>query len=425
MTKSSRLVLDKFRQHSFAKQWVRGIGVLALMAIISGVALVFAWKSYQPRAESALFLKQSNDFALNVEQINTQTANLLYSQLRMIEDYRLNGVSALTVNGFSMMQLQGTINGLIKEVDGIKGLLASEFWTFDLNKSQQVHNKTLLKNAIEEVSQCLESFNQLNASFIKQLREKTLTSHIQQVELEVQLHRKGQQLTQAVTKLAVLANQQAKKVLLQADEDERWLLKGVIACSALAFLWNGGLFYFLGKSLKSNSALVKEVSEMASRDSLTGLLNRRGLEQQIMQIEIAALQNSGVSLSGQTCLMLIDLDFFKKYNDKYGHVRGDAHLKACAAAWRNGIRGRDVLARMGGEEFAVIMPNCTEEQAYATAQRLQAAMPQNTSFSAGISLCLPNEIFDVWYERADQALYKAKASGRARIELAGIKVAVN
>jgi diguanylate cyclase (GGDEF)-like protein len=123
--------------------------------------------------------------------------------------------------------------------------------------------------------------------------------------------------------------------------------------------------------------------------------------------------------------MLIDLDFFKKYNDKYGHVRGDAHLKACAAAWRNGIRGRDVLARMGGEEFAVIMPNCTEEQAYATAQRLQAAMPQNTSFSAGISLCLPNEIFDVWYERADQALYKAKASGRARIELAGIKVAVN
>ncbi len=426
MRKTPRLILDKFRQHSFAKQWNRGIGVLALMAVISGIALLFAWKAYQPRTESTFFLKQSNDFALNVEQINTQTSNLLYAQLRMVEAYRLQGDSALVKNSFVMTQLQGTSNALSKDVDDIKELLSSKFWTFDHDQSQQINNYTKLQQATEEVSRCLDSFHQLNTHFIQQLRDKSLSTPSQQAELEVQLQRKGQGLTQAVSVLAVLANQQAKKVLLQADKDEQWLLKGVIACSTLAFLWNGALLHFLGRSLKGNAALVREMSEVASLDPLTGLLNRRALEQQIPRITIAAApaKEQRSPPNGNTCLMLIDLDFFKKYNDTYGHVMGDTHLKACAAIWRKGIRGNDVLARMGGEEFAVIMPNCTENQAYATAQRLQAAMPPNTTFSAGISLGLPNEPFDVWYERADQALYQAKTKGRARTELAGIQAPV-
>lgn len=423
MRKTPRLILEKFRQHSFARQWTRGIGVLALMAIISGIALVFAWKAYQPRAESVQFLKQAHDFSLNVEQINTQTANLLYSQLKLMEDYRLHGDGALAQNGFSMTQLHAASVALEKEVADIKSLLTSRFWTYDRNKALQTENQVKLQAANAEVSRCLDSFNQLTDGLIQQLREKPLVTLGQQAELEIQLQRKGQLLTLAVKTLAVQTNQQAEKVLIQADEDEQWLLKGMIFCSALAFLWNGGLLYFLGKSLKGNAALVREMSEVASLDPLTGLLNRRALKQQLIQIVPlgAPVHDQRSPPSGHTCLMLIDLDFFKKYNDTYGHVKGDAHLKACSEIWRKGLRGNDVLARMGGEEFAVIMPNCTENQAYATAQRLQKAMPENTTFSAGISLGLPNETFEVWYERADQALYLAKTNGRARTELAGIQ----
>jgi diguanylate cyclase (GGDEF)-like protein len=423
MRKTPRLFLEKFRQHSFAKQWTRGIGVLALMAMISGIALVFAWKAYQPRTESVLFLKQEHEFSLNVEQINTQTANLLYSQLKMMEDYRLHGEGALVENGFPMTQLQGARTALAKEVVDIKLLLTSKLWTYDRNKTLQTENQTKLQNANEEVSRCLDSFNQLNDRLIQRLRGRSQLTLSQQAELEIELQRKGQLLTQAVKTLALHTNQQAEKVLIQATDDEQWLLKGMIVCSALAFLWNGGLLYFLGRSLKGNAALVREMSEVASLDPLTGLLNRRALEQHIPQILPVGthLHDQRSPPSGQTCLMLIDLDFFKKYNDTFGHVKGDEHLKNCADIWRKGLRGNDVLARMGGEEFAVVMPNCTEVQAYATAQRLQKAMPANTTFSAGVSLGLPNEPFEVWYERADQALYLAKEKGRSRTELAGIQ----
>jgi diguanylate cyclase (GGDEF)-like protein len=426
MRATPHLILDKFSPDSFARQWNRGVWVLLSMALMSGMALALAWKAYQPRSESALFLKQANNFSLSVEKINTQTISLLYAQLRAMSDYRLQGEGALADNSFSMMQLQGASKALVLEIADIKILLSTKFWDNGLDSDQQKVNRIKLQKATEEVSLCLAAFELMNRRLITELRNNTQTSFNQQAQTEVQLQRKSQQLTQAVKKLADQANQHAIKVLDQASQDDQWLLKGIILCSALAFLWNGGLLYLLGRSLKSNATLLKEMSTAASLDPLTGLLNRRALEQQIAVLNQKTLdRRKKVSTSGnECCLMLIDLDFFKKYNDTYGHIRGDAHLKACAAVWRNGIRGNDVLARMGGEEFAVVMPNCTEMQAYATAQRLQQAMPAGTTFSAGISLGLPNEVFEVWYERADQALYLAKSKGRARTELAGIQTSI-
>jgi diguanylate cyclase (GGDEF)-like protein len=421
MSQPPLLISERFGKHAFARQWTRGIWVLGTMALVSGMALLLAWKAYQPRVEAAFFLKQSNAFALKVEQIKTQTAHLLYSQLRMVDDFRMRGKQVLETSSFSMGQLQGASKALRLDVDDVNKLLSSSFWTHDTDPSQQAANMARLQAAASDLAQKLRAFELLNQDLIGHLRDKTLPLPAQQAEFDVMLLRTGSALDESAKSLALLAKKQSEKVLEQTNLQEDWLLIGIMTFSALAFLWNGALLYFLSKSHKQNQALHREMSDLASLDPLTGLLNRRALKQQLSSLNNPkpTKKDQRAPPSGDTCLMLIDLDFFKQYNDTFGHVRGDAHLKACAAIWRNGIRGKDVLARMGGEEFAVLMPNCNEAQAFKTAQRLQQAMPKGTAFSAGIALMREGEAFDDWYQRADAALYAAKANGRGQAKLAG------
>ncbi len=415
------LTTNKHRDLTYAQQWTRVTWVLGTMALICGIALVLAWKAYQSTADLEQHLKQSNALALNIEQVKTQTANLLYSQLRMVAEYRIHGDDALAKNSFSMQQLQGVTKALYLKIADINLSLSSVFWIYDTDVTQQADNKVQLQAAAGLVSQRLDDFKRLDQALIDYLRNKTLQNPVQRAQLEVQLQRTGDSLNDSAKSLGELADIQAQKVVRQANQKEDRLLLGIMAFSALAFLWNGGLLYFLSQSLKQNAALHRKLSDLASLDPLTGLLNRRALKQQftIVKRNDSAQADKRAGPSDDTCLMLIDLDFFKQYNDTYGHVRGDAHLKDCAAIWRNGIRGNDVLARMGGEEFAILMPNCNESQAYVTAQRLQKAMPTGTAFSAGIALMRDNEAFEAWYERADAALYFAKEHGRARVQLAG------
>jgi diguanylate cyclase (GGDEF)-like protein len=156
--------------------------------------------------------------------------------------------------------------------------------------------------------------------------------------------------------------------------------------------------------------LLLQLTDMASTDALTGLPNRRAWETNL----------GHALLDGQPfVLAMLDLDHFKSFNDANGHPAGDRLLKETAAAWREELRVDDFLARIGGEEFALLLPMCTTDDALAIVERLRGRVPYGQTCSAGVVLPQPGESADALMVRVDAALYEAKATGRDRVSLVG------
>lgn len=154
--------------------------------------------------------------------------------------------------------------------------------------------------------------------------------------------------------------------------------------------------------------LRSQLADQARTDPLTGLANRRTWDEQVAAQTAAA---------GQTplCLAILDLDHFKAYNDGHGHQAGDALLQAAGAAWRTRIRTNDTLARLGGEEFGVLLPGCALADAQTVLHGLRSVMPAGQTVSIGLAQLRTGESIESWYARADRALYRAKAEGRDRV----------
>lgn len=112
---------------------------------------------------------------------------------------------------------------------------------------------------------------------------------------------------------------------------------------------------------------------------------------------------------------MLDLDRFKAFNDRHGHLAGDRLLHATGAAWSEQLRDVDFLARWGGEEFAVLLPECVLADAGAVLDRLRGAVPEGQTASAGLVRWDGREPAAALLARADQCLYRAKQAGRDRV----------
>lgn len=156
--------------------------------------------------------------------------------------------------------------------------------------------------------------------------------------------------------------------------------------------------------------LLGEVQDLAHRDALTGLPNRRALAEMLPR-EMARARRSRSPL----CVAIVDIDHFKAYNDTYGHLAGDEVLRESAIAWDSALRAEDTIARFGGEEFLVLLPDTSAEQACGVVERLRAATPCGQTCSAGLASWDFTESGDDLLGRADKALYLAKAGGRDQI----------
>jgi diguanylate cyclase len=169
------------------------------------------------------------------------------------------------------------------------------------------------------------------------------------------------------------------------------------------------------------NALERAQSE-ALLDPLTGLKNRRAFERAVGELahETAGMANAA--------LLLIDIDHFKGVNDTYGHLFGDKVLRAVAHVLQANIKGRDLVARMGGEEFAILFVQATASGALAVAEQIRTAVAQGrvrsvagedltgaVTVSAGLAVSLSGDSLENLIERADSALYEAKRSGRNRV----------
>ncbi len=156
--------------------------------------------------------------------------------------------------------------------------------------------------------------------------------------------------------------------------------------------------------------LLAEVESLARSDALTGLPNRRVLSEQLDQ-EMARARRSGAGL----CLAVIDVDHFKAYNDSRGHLAGDELLRASAIAWDGALRGGDTIARFGGEEFVVVLPETELGEAEEIVERLRAVTAAGVTCSAGLARWDFLESAAELVGRADSALYRAKDDGRDRL----------
>ncbi len=150
---------------------------------------------------------------------------------------------------------------------------------------------------------------------------------------------------------------------------------------------------------------MRKLRDMATTDPLTGLPNRRAWDTHL---------DSALHLGRPVTIAMLDLDHFKVFNDARGHPAGDRLLKETAAAWREQLRAGDMLARLGGEEFGLLLPGCDRSAAVEVIERLRQLVREGQTCSAGFAEHREGESADEVLARADAALYEAKAAGRDR-----------
>jgi diguanylate cyclase (GGDEF)-like protein len=186
--------------------------------------------------------------------------------------------------------------------------------------------------------------------------------------------------------------------------DQAWvsMLGMLFGGCAIAFL----VHRFFNQIRHQNTRL----QVFAGTDPLTGAANRRAWDEEL-SLALVRGARDGLPLS----MAIIDLDDFKGFNDRNGHQAGDRLLKESAAAWRSILRASDVLARIGGDEFGVLLPGCALDMAASIADRLRAAVPASAGCSVGVAVWDGRETAAELVARADGALYDAKEQGRDRV----------
>ena len=209
---------------------------------------------------------------------------------------------------------------------------------------------------------------------------------------------------------------------------ERPVLRGETVLGILRVRWAAGagapsegplmvvelLAAELGTAL-TQRRLLEQLRDLARTDPLTGLANRRLWDERVA-VELARARRYERPL----CVAAIDLDRFKPYNDTFGHQAGDVLLREATAAWRGALRGSDLLSRWGGDEFALLLPDCDLSSAERIVTRLQELTPggeEGVGCSAGLVRWAAGESAESVIARADAALYAAKADGRGGIRV--------
>jgi diguanylate cyclase (GGDEF)-like protein/PAS domain S-box-containing protein len=183
-------------------------------------------------------------------------------------------------------------------------------------------------------------------------------------------------------------------------------------------------FFSLALDITVRKRLEAKLREMADVDDLTGTLNRRALTERA-NVEIERYRRTGKAFA----FLIMDIDFFKRVNDTYGHTAGDEALRSLAETCRKTIRPYDILGRFGGEEFVILTPDATETEGRSLAERLRLAVEHTPvptaaggeirlTVSVGCTVVRQDDSLDDLLRRSDSALYESKNTGRNKVSFA-------
>ncbi|MDH3472989.1 MAG: GGDEF domain-containing protein [Rhodospirillales bacterium] len=237
------------------------------------------------------------------------------------------------------------------------------------------------------------------------------------------LYGAGEDQSTYVEKLAQFSKQLEST---ERGEEVGDLVRGMLEETRHVLEKNRTLESRLGESTQEIDELrqhLEEVRREAMTDPLTGMANRKFFDL-TLRAEAKMAMERGVEL----CLLLMDIDHFKQFNDTYGHRVGDEVLKIVARTLKENVKGQDLPARYGGEEFCVILPKTGITDAVAAATNIRHALASrkmrnrktgdsygSVTVSIGVAQYRPGEDLGLLVQRADQALYMAKNAGRNRV----------
>lgn len=202
-------------------------------------------------------------------------------------------------------------------------------------------------------------------------------------------------------------------VILLGNETNTRIVQVAAGASVVLFLL---VIYRMAGLLRAIHGQSERLERLSLTDPLTGAANRRYLDTELAR-EMNRTERSGSGLS----LVFLDLDHFKQYNDAYGHSAGDLLLQELVHAWKHALRPSDLLARIGGEEFVLLLPDMNADRSLPVVERLRKLVPYGQTCSAGVAVYLSGDSADSLIGRADDALYEAKNSGRDRIVVSATK----
>lgn len=219
---------------------------------------------------------------------------------------------------------------------------------------------------------------------------------------------------------------EGEKGLVDPNSSIEWIVTHLLASTKSTQVSMGLLRQQVLQSRQEIDVLrsrLEKVTEEALTDPLTGLINRKGLTK---AIETVLLHLEELKVC--PCLLMIDIDHFKKINDTYGHLLGDNVINAIGGTLKNQIKGKDTAARFGGEEYCVLLPETELSDAVKVAENIRIAVEKmrikrsrdqqeicRITISIGVARYRPGMPLADWFEHADSALYRSKEEGRNRV----------
>ena len=339
-------------------------------------------------------------FAFRLEFLAEDRSELRAGLLKLLQ-LMIENVSELVVDDH-------WLNG---QIDMVREIVARPMNTRTINEAEKRLKEVIFKQSQlkHSLSEAKEALKQMLAGFVDNLAEfaDSTSDYHDKIEICVQKISKADDISQLQDVLGeVISETRIIQINAQRSRDELRTSKQRVDDAE--------------KRINELQSELEKASTMVRHDQLTGALNRKGLEE-TFESEVSRSQRRKSPL----CVAMLDIDNFKKLNDSLGHDAGDAALIHLVTVIRETLRPQDTLARFGGEEFIIILPDTPLEDAQKAITRLQRELTKRfflhenekilITFSAGVTDFRPDDTHTTVAKRADEAMYQAKKTGKNRV----------